>query len=576
MRCGSRRGPCRAAGRTITISPAASPCFPAMLNPMRPRRMHIWISRGNGGARRTGPADHRWRHRGLQKSWSSIRRGRERGLAFRCVMTAAAPQFVTPLSVASLAGEKVYQDLFSLTDEAEMGHIRLSREADLVVVAPGDRRPDGQDGGGPGRRSGLDAAAGLRQAGADGPGDEPADVGSSGDAAQPGAPGRGRGTPGRARIPATWPAARSVPAGWPSRTRSWTRSSWRWPPGAAVGRPQRGGDQRPDPRADRSGPLPVQPFVGPAGTCHRPGPGRGRRRRHPGQRAGRSAGARRASNVVNVETAREMLAAVEAALPVDIAVFAAAVADWRPAATPTEKIKKREGEPPPTIELVENPDILRTVATARRPPRPGDRVCRRDRRSGGHGPRQARAQGMRLDSRQRRLARQRRVRRRSQPHPAAHRRRTGWNAWPELDKLAVARRLVQRIARAARRGPGGWVRSGCRSSACRMPRTCHCPAYATAGAAGLDLLAAVRPRPIVLEPRCACAGADRESGWRCRGIMRPRSAPARGWRRAMAVTVLNSPGTIDQDYRGEVGGDPDQSRPRTLCGDARPSHRTAG
>src|SRR3954454_11955910 len=70
------------------------------------------------------------------KSLELIRRGRERGLAFRCVMTSAATQFVTPLSVASLAGEKVYQDLFSLTDEAEMGHIRLSREADLVVVAP--------------------------------------------------------------------------------------------------------------------------------------------------------------------------------------------------------------------------------------------------------------------------------------------------------------------------------------------------------------------------------------------------------------------------------------------------------
>ena len=65
-----------------------------------------------------------------------IRRGRERGLIFRCVLTKAAAEFVTPLSVASLAGEKVYQDLFSLTDEAEMGHIRLSREADLVVVAP--------------------------------------------------------------------------------------------------------------------------------------------------------------------------------------------------------------------------------------------------------------------------------------------------------------------------------------------------------------------------------------------------------------------------------------------------------
>ena len=54
----------------------------------------------------------------------------------RCVLTRAGAEFVTPLAVASLSGEKVFSDLFSLTDEAEMGHIRLSREADLVVVAP--------------------------------------------------------------------------------------------------------------------------------------------------------------------------------------------------------------------------------------------------------------------------------------------------------------------------------------------------------------------------------------------------------------------------------------------------------
>src|SRR4051812_38392698 len=65
-----------------------------------------------------------------------IRRLRDRGIAVRCVMTKAAQAFVTPLSVASLAGDKVYTELFSLTDEAEMGHIRLSREADLLVVAP--------------------------------------------------------------------------------------------------------------------------------------------------------------------------------------------------------------------------------------------------------------------------------------------------------------------------------------------------------------------------------------------------------------------------------------------------------
>ncbi|MBF0393206.1 MAG: bifunctional phosphopantothenoylcysteine decarboxylase/phosphopantothenate--cysteine ligase CoaBC, partial [Alphaproteobacteria bacterium] len=70
------------------------------------------------------------------KSLDLIRRLRERGAGVRCVLTAGGSQFVTPLSLAALSGEKVHDDLFSLTDETEMGHIRLSREADLVVVAP--------------------------------------------------------------------------------------------------------------------------------------------------------------------------------------------------------------------------------------------------------------------------------------------------------------------------------------------------------------------------------------------------------------------------------------------------------
>jgi len=65
-----------------------------------------------------------------------IRRLREQGVAVRVVMTKAAHQFVTPLSLSSLSEDKVYSELWSLTDESEMGHIRLSREADLVVVAP--------------------------------------------------------------------------------------------------------------------------------------------------------------------------------------------------------------------------------------------------------------------------------------------------------------------------------------------------------------------------------------------------------------------------------------------------------
>src|SRR3954469_8051116 len=70
------------------------------------------------------------------KSLELIRRLQDQGAAVRCVMTAAAQQFITPLSAASLSGDKVYTELFSLTDESEMGHIRLSREADLLVVAP--------------------------------------------------------------------------------------------------------------------------------------------------------------------------------------------------------------------------------------------------------------------------------------------------------------------------------------------------------------------------------------------------------------------------------------------------------
>ena len=70
------------------------------------------------------------------KSLEVIRRLRDRGAAVRCVLTKAGAEFVTPLSLAALSGDKAYGALFSLTDESEMGHIRLSREADLLLVAP--------------------------------------------------------------------------------------------------------------------------------------------------------------------------------------------------------------------------------------------------------------------------------------------------------------------------------------------------------------------------------------------------------------------------------------------------------
>lgn len=70
------------------------------------------------------------------KSLELIRELKRRGVGVRCILTDAAKQFVTPMSVAALSGEKVYDNLFSLTDETEMGHIELSRSADLIVVAP--------------------------------------------------------------------------------------------------------------------------------------------------------------------------------------------------------------------------------------------------------------------------------------------------------------------------------------------------------------------------------------------------------------------------------------------------------
>jgi len=70
------------------------------------------------------------------KALELIRTLKKQGVASRCILTEAGKQFVTPMSVAALSGDKVYDDLFSLTDEAEMGHIELSRSADLVVVCP--------------------------------------------------------------------------------------------------------------------------------------------------------------------------------------------------------------------------------------------------------------------------------------------------------------------------------------------------------------------------------------------------------------------------------------------------------
>ncbi len=108
---------------------------------------------------------------------------------------------------------------------------------------------------------------------------------------------------------------------------------------------------------------------------------------------------------VHVESAREMLAAVEKALPADIAIFAAAVADWRVAQAGSQKIKKAGGDVP-ALALTENPDILATIAQPRgKAAAAGDRLCRRDRERRRARQGEAEAQGLRLDRRQRRVAR---------------------------------------------------------------------------------------------------------------------------------------------------------------------------
>jgi len=290
-----------------------------------------------------------------------IRRGQERGLAFRCVLTASGAQFVTPLSLASLSGDKAFTDLFSLTDEAEIGHIRLSREADLVVVAPATADLMAKMAAGMaddlattlllatdkpvliapamnprmwGHPATVRNLARLRADGVRVVGPNPGDMAchetGSGRMAEPHeilgaieallAPAD-RSLAGRRAVVTSGPTREAID---PVRYLS-NHSSGRQ--GHAIARTL----------AEAGAEVTLV-----SGPVREPEP----------------VGVR----TVHVESALDMLSAVEAALPVDVAVCAAAVADWRPAAVTRRKLKKEEGAGPPALELVENPDILRTLA----------------------------------------------------------------------------------------------------------------------------------------------------------------------------------------------------------------------
>ncbi|PWE31168.1 bifunctional phosphopantothenoylcysteine decarboxylase/phosphopantothenate--cysteine ligase CoaBC [Maritimibacter sp. 55A14] len=293
------------------------------------------------------------------KSLDLIRRLRERGARVTPVLTRAAEEFVTPLSASALAAQKVYRDLFDLTDEAEMGHIELSRAADLVVVAP--------------------ATADLMAKMAHGHADDLAST----------------------LLMATDTPVLIAPA---MNVRMWehpaTQRNLAVLAGDGVARvgPNEGdmacGEYGPGRMAEpleivaaiearlADGPLKGRHVVVTSGPTHEPlDPVR--------YIANRSSGAQGTAlaralavlgadvtfvtgpaevpppagvRVIRVQTAAEMLDAVQAALPADVAIFAAAVADWRAAAASDRKIKKLGRGDVPAFELAENTDILATVA----------------------------------------------------------------------------------------------------------------------------------------------------------------------------------------------------------------------
>ena len=305
------------------------------------------------------------------KALDLVRRLRERGATVRPVMTAGAAQFVTPLSLASLAGHKVHEALFSLTDEAEMGHIELSREADLVVVAPATADLLAKMAGGHAddlastlliatdKRTLAAPAMNLRMWLHPATQRNVARLKADGVlfcGPEDGAMACGEHGPGRMSEPLTIVAA--VEAALAQDTRL--------PLPASAGR---GGALTGRRVLVTSGPTyePIDPvrFI-----ANRSSGKQG----HAIARAAAAAGAGvvlvsgpvtlpdpPGVAVVRVETAAAMLAAVEAALPADVFVGAAAVADWRVAAPAPGKLKKGAGGPP-VLELVANPDILASVA----------------------------------------------------------------------------------------------------------------------------------------------------------------------------------------------------------------------
>jgi phosphopantothenoylcysteine decarboxylase/phosphopantothenate--cysteine ligase len=292
------------------------------------------------------------------KALDLIRRLREEGVRVVPVLTKAAEEFVTPLSVSALSAEKVYRDLFDLTDEAEMGHIELSRAADLIVVAPATADLIAK------MATGLanDLASTLLLAT-----DKRVLVAPSMNV-------RMWDHPATQRNIATLKSDGILVVG-PDEG---AMACGEFGPGRLSETPDIIGAIR---NALTDGPLVGKQILVTSGPTHEPiDPVRYIANRSSGAQGTAIATALRdlgadvifvtgpaetppplGVHVIKVATAREMKEAVEAALPVEAAVFAAAVADWRMATPTTSKIKKKNGALP-ELKFAENPDILAQVS----------------------------------------------------------------------------------------------------------------------------------------------------------------------------------------------------------------------
>lgn len=320
-----------------------------------------------------------------------IRRLKDRGIASRCILTKAGEEFVTPLAVSSLAGERCFTDLFSLTDEADIGHIALSRSTDLLVVAPATADLIAKMATGlandlastallatdkriliaPAMNPRMWEHPATRRNMAQLEKDGVLVVGpNSGAMAE-----RGENGPGRMAEPHEILAAIEQALAGETRVSPTIGFLGRNPGGAVSSGPK---------------PLAGKRVLITSGPTHEAiDPVRYIANRSSGKQGHAIAAAAAAAGAsvtlvsgpvriadpagvetVHVESAREMLAAVEGALPADIAIFAAAVADWRVAEEAPGKLKKQPGAEAPALALVENPDILATVAAREidRPP----------------------------------------------------------------------------------------------------------------------------------------------------------------------------------------------------------------